>query len=269
MTVNNENSAEIVDLEALASPEEGIKDEPTQLTDTEQKAFDQGWRPLEEFSGPEDNWKTAKEYVRDGEFLSTIKELGRKVDNQKKDFDARLDNSNKLHEARRKQEIKDLKAAQRTAVDAGDTEAFDAAGAKIETLEDQPNESTTKPVVDPSVAEWEAANPWIQDQNDERTPVAQGIWNHYASQNPNATALQAIAHVEAKITKLFPPSQETNVRRGQPNLTENNQRKSTRQSKELSMNDLTQDEMKEWDMFGSQMFSEKEFLKTVKDTRAK
>ena len=80
-TIQEEN----IDLAALANAEdqEVVIEEESKLSETEQKAFDQGWRPQADFEGPEDNWKTAKEYVRDGEFLATIRELNQKVDNQK------------------------------------------------------------------------------------------------------------------------------------------------------------------------------------------
>ena len=85
---------ESIDLEKIVADEaaenEELDDqggEEIQLTATEQEAYDQGWRPQVDFDGPEDNWKTAKEYVRDGKFLATIKELSQKVDKQAKDFD--------------------------------------------------------------------------------------------------------------------------------------------------------------------------------------
>ena len=104
-----------VDPEAEPAKVEGGEPEPLQLNDVEQKAYDQGWRPQEDFDGPEDNWKTAKEYVKDGEWLGKIRDLNQKIDNQQKDFDSRLENTNKLNEARRQSEISDLKSKQREA----------------------------------------------------------------------------------------------------------------------------------------------------------
>ena len=43
-----------------------------ELTPLEQKAHDQGWRPEEDFKGDAGSWKTAKEYVKDGEWLAKI-----------------------------------------------------------------------------------------------------------------------------------------------------------------------------------------------------
>lgn len=265
---------ENIDLEQIVANEsleqENIKqDEAPQLSDAEQKAFDQGWRPLDEFSGPEDNWKTAKEYVRDGEWIDKLNNLKGQFDNQQKQFDERLDNSNKLHEARRQSEIKTLKAEQRDAVLDSDTDKYDSTQKQIEELESQPAEAkTTEPQKDTAISEWETKNPWINDNNDERTPVTQAIWNSYLQQNPAATTQQAIAHVDDRLSKLY-PTNNNNPRRDQPNTTENNKRPARRQSKSLTMNDLTSSERQEWNQFGSIMFTEEQFLKTVLDTRTK
>ena len=275
----NETNEEIVDidLEALANAEDlpETKQEEEQLpelTATEQKAFDQGWRPQEEFSGPEDNWKTAKEYVRDGEFLATIKEQNQKIDRMNSEFNTRLENSNKLHEAKREQEIKDLKAAQRDAVLEMDTDAYDSAQAKIENLESvTPVSNPEQPKEDPAITSWRDGKDWLNDDDDDRTVFAVGVWNQYVNKNPSASTQQALEYVDGRIgkSKLFATGKEINPRRNQPNVTENNQRPAKRQSKELSMADLTAAETNQWNQFGSTMFTEKEFLKTVKDTRVK
>jgi len=263
-----------VDLQALAEQEQEVVveqgEELPEMSAIEQKAFDQGWRPLEEFNGPEDNWKSAKEYIKDGEWMAKLKEKDQRLDKIERDFIERVDNINKFNEAQRKQDIANLKAKQRDAVEMSDTEAFDHTQKQIDALESTPVETKpSQPAIDPDVAAWEVRNPWINDLSDDRTPVAQGVWNHYLTQNPNATPAQALAHVDGKMEKLFPANPKENPRRNQANTTENNSRRPARQGKELSMNDLTSEERNQWSQFGSMMFTEKEFLKTIKDTRAK
>ncbi len=262
-----------IDLQALANQEQEAEveqeEEAPQLSEVEQKAFDQGWRPQEDFKGPEDNWKTAKEYVRDGEWIEKLNELKGDISKQQREFDQRLENTNKLNEARRQAEIKKLKADQRNAVDMSDTEAYDQAQSSIEQLE---NEGVEAPAQqqgkDPVIAEWEAKNPWINEAGNDKSIYAQGVWNNYVQANPNATNQQALAHVDSKIETLF-PAQKGNPRRQQPNTTENNNRRPSNKSKTLSMSDLTASERQDYDLFGSTMFTEAEFLKTVADTRAK
>jgi len=273
-----ENIEQEIDLQALANADNQAVDDKVQdgvieLTAIEQKAFDQGWRPQEEFNGAEENWKTPKEFIRDGEWLAKLREKDQRLDRIEKDFNDRLENTNKLHEARRQADIKKLKAQQREAVDGQDTEAFDHAQTQIDELEGQEVKTTTTTTTtetdkDPAIAAWEEKNPWFNDMSDERGGVAVGIYNTFANQNKTASSAQVLAHVDARMDKLYPTNTE-NPRRNQPNTTENNTRRSSRQSKGLSMSDLTAEEKQDYALFGSQMFTEAEFLKTVADTRAK
>lgn len=266
---------ENIDLQSLADDGKEIQQEEPQeemqLTDLEQKAYDQGWRPEDDFQGKEGNWKTAKEYITHGEYIGNMNSLHQKIDNQKKDFDDRLSKTNKLHEARKQSEIKVLKSQQRDAVNMSDTESFDKAQEQIDELEKQDTtDSTTStsdnPQENPSIAAWNAKNPWIKDPNDERSSVATGVWNSYLAKNPEATIDQALKHVDSRISSLYPVD-NTNPRRNQPNTTETTTGKARRSSKELTMNDLTADEKSEWNLFASTMFTEKDFLKTVADIR--
>lgn len=266
---------ESIDLQAIADSElveqvDEEQKEPIQLSDTEQKAHDQGWRPIEEFKGPEDNWKTAKEYVRDGEWIEKLNSLKGQIDSQKKSFDDRLDNSNKLHEARRKSEIKTLKSEQRDAVLDSNTTKFDSAQEQIDELETQTvDDKTVVQVVDPTMAAWEEKNPWINDKSDfKKRPIAQDVWGEFRRLNPKATTQQCLDHVDAKLNEVFPTNNE-NPRRNQPNTMENNRKPSKQKSKGLTMADLTPQEKQDWNQFGSIMFTEEKFLKTVADTRTK
>lgn len=268
---NNEENVEI-DLQALANADESImedeKNELPELSATEQKAFDQGWRPLDEFNGDEDNWKTAKEYVRDGEFLATIKEQNQKMERMNSEFNSRLENTNKLHEARRKQEIKDLETEMRDAVKTSDSDAYDAAKDKITELEKET--VADKPVVeqnvDPVIAAWEAKNPWINDESDRKRPIAQGIWRDYVSKNKGATNEQALAYVDKEMSELFPSNNENPRRNGQ-NTTETPAKRGKRGTKTLSVSDLTAAEKSDLTNFGHMFKDEQAFLKAAQDAR--
>lgn len=261
---------QIVADEAAAQNETDLQgDDQDELSPVEQKAFDQGWRPQEEFKGPEENWKTPKEFIRDGEWLAKLKEKDQRLDRIERDFNDRLENTNKLHEVRRQTEITKLKSEQRNAVDMADTDAYDAAGKQIAELEKESQPVPQQPAKAASVAEWETNNPWINDANDERTPVTQAIWGRYLQQNPNATPEQALAHVDDRISKLYPTA-ESNPRREQPNTTETPRKASRQKGKAITMNDLTNDERQEWNQYGSMMFkTETAFLKAVTDARKK
>ena len=265
------NEAEFIGEHAPEVEPEAVQEEAAEesnLSETEQKAFDQGWRPKEEFEGNEDNWKTAKEYIKDGEFISKIAELNRRMDSQKAEFDERLDNTNKLNEARRTAEIEDLKAKQREAVNMADEDAYDHAQKKIDQLEESKVDVSNQPQgKDPAISEWEAKNEWINDPGDEKTSIAQGLFNNYLIKNKGHTAKQALEHVDSRLANLYPVS---NPRRDQPDATETGTKRPKQKNRDLSMDDLTQDEKQEWNKYGQLMFKDqKSFLKAVADTRKK
>ncbi len=240
-----------------------------ELSPMEQKAFDQGWRPKEEFEGSEDNWKTAKEYVRDGEWMDKLKQVEQRMERERNEFDQRLDNANKLQEARRKQELDTLKKKQREAVDLADTDAFDEASRQIDELSAQsvPEVKNQQPAMDPLITQYVNDNPWINDPNDNRTIIAMGALQAYQGANPSASIQDAINHVNSKVNELTAPN---NPRRQQPNANEHSRRQTRSQNRELTMNDLTNEERSEWASFGKTLFkTEKAYLAAVKDARGK
>lgn len=262
-----EHSKEVDPVDPQVEQVEEQEDAP-KLSAIEQKAYDQGWRPQEDFEGPEENWKTAKEYVKDGEWISKVNELNRKMDAQKAEFNERLENTNKLNEARRKSEIEELKQRQRQAVDEADSDAYDRAQNKIDNLEKQADVTPVTPGKDPDIAAWEEKNSWINNSSDEKTTIANSIFSNYTNQNPNATAKQALDHLDSRLKDLYPLA--SNPRREQPDTTENPQRKPKAKNRSLSMDDLTQAEQNEWSMFGKTMFKTQDaFLKAVTDARKK
>lgn len=278
MSLEEKGSNEQINLNQIVADEAAAQNEPEQqeddqneLSPVEQKAFDQGWRPQEEFKGPEENWKTPKEFIRDGEWLAKLKEKDQRLDRLERDFNDRLENTNKLNEARRKAEITKLKKEQRNAAAIADTDAYDAASDQIAELEDQEvkTNTTTEPGKDPVIAAWEEKNPWFNDLNDERGGVAVGIYNNYANQNKSATSAQVLAHLDARMGRLYPVD-NSNPRREQPNTTETPRKASRQKGKAITMNDLTNDERQEWNQYGSMMFkTETAFLKAVTDARKK
>jgi len=266
-----------IDLQAIAEGEQNkeviVQEDEVVFTELEQKAHDDGWRPESDFNGKEGNWKTAKEFINDGKFITQINSLKQQIDHNKSDFDTRMENANKLHDARILSEIKQLKKEQRADVSTADEAGFDEKQAQIEELQSQVVEekpkTKTEETKDPTIAAWENKNPWIKDPDDERMEVAQGIFKNYLNKNPTATNEQALAHIDTRIAKLY-PSEKINPRREQVNTTENNGKPARRTNKTLTMSDLTPAERNDWDTVGRDIFSsEADFLKTVTDTRTK
>ena len=65
----------------------------TQEVSAEDKARAQGWRPQEEYNGNPDNWKTAEQFIEDGNKIAPIQKerndrLTSEIMNMKNDFQA-------------------------------------------------------------------------------------------------------------------------------------------------------------------------------------
>jgi len=272
------------ELEALGAldeeqlPDEIVEDqeeaeeaeEIPELNAAEQKAWDGGWRPKDEFGGNPENWKTAREYNLYGEMQEQIREAKAETRREAAKNDERITNLNKLHSAQQKAAIADLKAQQREAVEEADTEKYDKIQTQIDSHKVEAEDTT--PAKDPIVAEWEAKNPWINDTGSEKYAQAQAAWGIAASRGMDNQA--ALNFVDSQLAKLYPeeiqPEPPRNPRREAATMTETSIKRSPRQraSKELTMNDLTRDEAKQWSQFGQEMFGdEKSYLKAVADAR--
>jgi len=266
---NDDQDIDIQDLADQGQEQEDNQEKALQLSSMEQKAFDQGWRPEDEFNGPSENWKTAKEYVRDGEWMTQMNDLKGQISSQQKSFDHRIENLNKLNKAQTEAKIKSLKSQQREAVLTSDADAHDQLQGEIEELQAKPeteDKPADQPGKDPAIVAWEAKNSWFNDMSDERGEVAVGVWNSYINKNPTASVAQTLAHIDERIERLY-PSNIDNPRRNQKNTIENNTRRSARKSKGLTMGDLTNDEREQYGHIGHMFKNEAEFLQTVADTR--
>ena len=152
---------DIVDDKGKSTGEE-TQQEEVALTAIEQKASDQGWTNKKDFKGNEDNYKTAKEYVRDGEWMAKFKRVESKVTDQQNAFDERIANVNKLNKVKTGREIAKLRAGQRDAVDDRDTEGYDDKQKQIDELEKDAEEANKSDKVEskstealhPSIAAW-------------------------------------------------------------------------------------------------------------------
>lgn len=271
--VNDTHPEEVIDeqqvdtqvQEEVATPE---------YTNLEREAIDMGWSPDKdkfiENGGDPEKYVSAHEYVRFGKLQKSTSD---KIANIERKFDDQIKNLNKLHNKRLQDEINNLEATKRQAVEDGDVDLYDQTQQKINDAYQSADQSPDQVNVDSqpekhsSISNWENSNQWINDVNNPKTIVAQSIWNEYATSNPNATPESAIQNLDSRLAKLYPP--ETNPRRSMPTGTEKGTKAAGKQrTRELSMNDLTPSEMSDWNNFGRKMYSkQKDFLKAVQNSR--
>ena len=270
------------ELETVLEPLEGevIKPEivgdpiddgtPEDLTPTEQKAWDSGWRPQDQFQGKPGNWRPPGEYILFGEMQRENESLRSDQRRQSAEFEERFANVNKMHQAQQASAIAALKEKQREAVEEQDIVRFDSLQKQIDTQPDIIAPTTKAPAKDPAILDWEAKNPWVNDPASVQGQDAIALYNSAASK-PGATIQSSLAHVDKRMALLYPDELPNNPRRSLPTMGEQSRspsRANRRNPKGLTMSDLTIDEKRDYENFGREMFKDTaSFLKTVEDGR--
>ncbi|MEM7283310.1 MAG: hypothetical protein AAF438_16965 [Pseudomonadota bacterium] len=170
------------ELEAAETPEVEIEpqEEPPKEPETqpdpelEAEARKYGWRPKEEYTKDPDGWVEPEKFMG---FQSTqrkvlsdrLREVESNIDNMvsqrvgpieqmlKSQYEAEQERQRQSYEQR----IAELQAAQRTAVETADTDAFDQATQAIQKVQ-QP-QSQQPPQENPVVADYRQKNDWTRD----------------------------------------------------------------------------------------------------------
>lgn len=161
--------------------------------DYETEARKDGWVPEDEFKGDKKpvRFKTAKEFVEDGEALSP--HMRRLLDNAKAEFKQELDGLRRVNEATITRltkihdgEIADLKAAKKVAVKAGDEATVDRIDAQLDKLrEEAPLTDDPKSKKADAEKAFADANPWY-GSNRKMTAFARGLSNDLAAESQAA-----------------------------------------------------------------------------------
>lgn len=211
-----------------------------QQQETEAKARKQGWVPKDEFHGAEDDWKPAEEWLAHGE--TERQRLRREKAELEERFaaqDATLRQTQKtLEEFKGYHErveqraydraLKDLKAKQRDAVEAGDTEAYDAAEKEIKELDKDVRDAKPKgngqdqPAEHPDFVAWKAQNSWYTgsgSKNLRMRKFCDDMAEYVAEANPGLKGRAFFDKMTELVKEEF-PEQFENPRRDGPSAVE-------------------------------------------------
>lgn len=194
--------------------EEAVVDE----RDWEGEARAQGWAGAENWKGDPKDFKSAEQFVKDGEKIPAI--LKSKVERLENRVEQLLDSNKKFNEfsqkslAKERKEkdkvIKELQAVRKQAVTDGDGDAFDRADQQINDLREEP-EPTQE--LDPAAKQWLENNNWYQT-NDTLAAFADGIADRLVGQGYTG---QAYFDELTKRTQEAFPDQFKNKNRQKPN----------------------------------------------------
>lgn len=194
--------------------------EPTGDTTTERnwevEARAEGWRPKEEFRGPEERWIDAKEFVERGEkFAPIIKAKNRKLEQQIEELKAstaqfiHLTNQQLAREREQKESLlTQIQDARAKAIEEGNGKAVINFERQEAQVRDQIGRLQPPAPVDPVVVAWRQANPWYGSDED-ASDFADAAGYKFRQTHPEATPQQVLAHIEGRVKARFTEYSDT------------------------------------------------------------
>lgn len=214
-----------------------------QLSPIEQRALDQGWRPKEEWSGEEEDFIDAKEFLRRGELFSKIDSQKRELNELKQAIKALQTHHEKVKETEYKRAIADLKAAKKDALELGDAAAVVQIDDQIDDLREaqlkEEKQQVKAPATPPEFNEFKSRNKWYDNDRD-LTEYADFVGTRYAASNPGTPLEDVFKHVEDQVKRQFPEKFQ-NQNRQRPNPVEGSTQGAGRKAG-FTEADLTDDE---------------------------
>jgi hypothetical protein len=197
---------------------EEVKDD----RDYEAEAKAQGWAPEEEWRGKPEDFKTAEQFIKDGENIPAI--LKSKVERLEGRVEELLDSNKKFNEFSQKslekerkekeKAIAQLEDVRKQAVTEGDGEAFDRADKQINELREDIRPEPQE--LDPMAKRWLSANSWYET-NDKLAAYADGQADRLIAQGYTGQAY--FDELTKRVHETF-PDEFGNKNRSKPNTVE-------------------------------------------------
>lgn len=218
-------------------PQESHEPEVHQVSpEVESEARQFGWRPKEEFNGPEDNWVDAETFVKRGrEITPLLKENNRKLLSELKTARSEVNELKltvkefgemytKMAENAYKKAIADVKTQIRNAQQEGDYDLVeqlqdqqeqlkeDSKNVKVPQIGGNPQANEAQAKWDGIVQDWQEANPWYEK---DRVLARQmnAIAAELAQKNPRLLGNPDLLEKAAEILKEDMPEKFKNTRR--------------------------------------------------------
>lgn len=189
--------------------EETIKEivpEVVLSTELEQRAISMGWKPKEEFSGEEDDFIDAKEFVRRQPLFDKIESQNKQVKLLNRSINELKEHYTKVNQAAYDRALIDLKNQRKEAIANGDGDAFTRIDDQIKDAETQKAELEVlnKPIPQqeiPEFASWRGRNSWYNSVTYMRAFADEiGVKLHQRGLAPE----EVLVEVEKAVRKEFP-----------------------------------------------------------------
>jgi hypothetical protein len=201
--------SEELKVEVPVTPEPEQSQAP-ELTPIEVRAVEMGWRPKSEFSGDEDDFIDAKEFVRRKPLFEKIDTQSRQIKAVTKALSEFKAHYSKVHEIAVTEALQKLKNERKEAIASGDGERFEQLDEKITATERQVDEIreaakapivSEEPVAVPEFNSWKSRNSWYDSV---------GYMRKFADEVGTPLALKGVPpeavlkQVEEAVRKEFP-----------------------------------------------------------------
>jgi len=150
---------------------EQVVDQTSQPSEIETQALNLGWRPKEEFDGPEEAFIDAKEFVRRQPLFDKISQQSREIKEVRKALEAFKLHYTTVKETEYNRALSQLKDARKAALSDGDGDRFEAIDQEIKSVESQVSaikQAQDAPlvkdeVVHPEFQAWANQNRWYSE----------------------------------------------------------------------------------------------------------
>lgn len=235
--------------------------EQVEFTEVEQQAYDKGWRPKDEFNGPEEKWVPAETFMDRAPLFEKIDSLKKEFQTYRKQMENTVNGLVEHHRKFRETELADLEKRTQATIEAlkiqkvAALENNEAAAVvqiddqiadlkdELQTKKNQKVDEVAAPVADNSdFQSWVAENNWYlvdQELHDEADQFAIG----YRVAHPNASFSEIAENVERRVRKLYPEKFENQNRKKAPAVEgSQNAAKPRVKTGALTVNDLSPEE---------------------------
>jgi len=235
----------------------------------EAKALELGWRPKEDWEGPEEEFIDAKEFVRRKPLFEKIEHQSKSIKQLTQAFEALKTHHTKVKESEYQRALKSLKDARRTAMAEGESERALAYEEKIEEVEAQKAEFDAEadkvqipqePTEHPTFVAWREKNSWY-GRDEDLTAFADGLGPRLAR---NGLSPQEVLQEITKRAIAQFPTKFRNPNRDRESGVEAPSRK-TPAADTFSMSQEERDVMKKFVKSG--VMTEAQYIKELKQLK--
>jgi hypothetical protein len=200
--------------------------EAPEPTESEAKARRQGWRPKDEYRGPDEKWVDADAFLkRSDEELPVMRERLKKQDRDLADLKGTVakfaEHHARVEKVAYERALNEVKRERREALAIGDADGFEKAEERLAELKEVKPAATQKAAaaeISPEVHTWVQANPWFQSEP-RLAKYAETVCAELQNEDPTRDLSDILKEVAKEVKSRF-PEKFANAKRSAPPAVE-------------------------------------------------